>query len=336
MASMNLSSKQKVLAFVAVVAVGAGGAVAAMARTGQGRHKGAPAAIRREGARHSRVGPDLAVATGYLGLTVTQLQSELRSGRTLAQVAAATSGRTAAGLIDALVNARQAKLSAAVAKGELSRRKETAIVASLRRRVTAKVNRAGAYGLGGMAGLAPAARYLGLGAVQLREQLRSGRTLAQIADATIGRSATSLIDALVSARTAKLAAAVAAGALTQAQERARVASLTQRVTAEVNRVGGFHLGAGLGGGGGLAAAARYLGLSAQQLRSELRSGRTLAQLASATSGKSPAGLMAALTADRRAKLDAAVRSGKLTSARASRLLASLARRMAPALNGPSR
>ena len=58
-------------------------------------------------------------------------------------------------------------------------------------------------------------------------------TLAQIADATPGESQAGLIQALVTARTETLAAAVAAGTLTKAEEQARVAELTRRVTALV-------------------------------------------------------------------------------------------------------
>jgi hypothetical protein len=49
-------------------------------------------------------------------------------------------------------------------------------------------------------------------------------------------------------------------------------------------------------GKGLSTAARYLGVSTARLREQLRSGNTLAHIASATSGKSEAGLIEALIA----------------------------------------
>ena len=52
-------------------------------------------------------------ATAYLGVTAAQLQSELQSGKTLAQVAKETSGKSEAGLIEALVAARKERLAAA-------------------------------------------------------------------------------------------------------------------------------------------------------------------------------------------------------------------------------
>jgi hypothetical protein len=77
---------------------------------------------------------------------------------------------------------------------------------------------AGRHGL-----YATAAGYLGIGRAQLVRELRSGRSLADIAGATPGRSAGGLIAALESAARNRLAA--------------KAASLPARVTAEVDRVG---------------------------------------------------------------------------------------------------
>jgi hypothetical protein len=179
---------------------------------------------------------DLAVASGYLGLTAAQLRSELRSGRTLAEVAGSLKGRTTGGLIDAILAARRATLQAAVARGELSGADERASLATLRGRVSGRVDRVGGYGPGGgvsgVPDLISAARYLGVPTVRLREQLLAGRTLARVASATEGKSAGGLIAALITDRRARLAAAVAAGRLTGARERALLAGLGRRVAAE--------------------------------------------------------------------------------------------------------
>ena len=85
----------------------AGAFVAASSSTKSGidrDHHGGP------GFRHD----DLADAASYLGITQTALETALQSGKTLAQVADATSGKSAAGLIDALVAAEKAELAAAV------------------------------------------------------------------------------------------------------------------------------------------------------------------------------------------------------------------------------
>jgi hypothetical protein len=157
-----------------------------------------------------------------------------------------------------------------------------------------------------------AAAYLGLSREQLRKQLQSGRTLAQIADASGGRSATGLVEALLRARVAKLEAAVRAKRLSVADERRRVARLRIRLEAQLERSPGY---------ANLAASAHYLGLSAEQLRSDLRARRSLAQVAAATPGKSAAGLIEARVSAQQANLEAALASGKISRA-TERLLAS--------------
>jgi hypothetical protein len=70
---------------------------------------------------------------------------------------------------------------------------------------------------------------------------------------------------------------------------------------------------------GLGAAAHYLGLTLPELRSELRDGKSLAQIASAR-GKSVDGLVDALLARPKARLERAVEHGRLTRERADKLL----------------
>ena len=82
--------------------------------------------------------------------------------------------------------------------------------------------------------LSAAATYLGIGEDALSQQLQSGKTLAQIANATSGKSAAGLIDALVTAQKTQIAAAVKAGMLTQAMADQLTADLQARITARVN------------------------------------------------------------------------------------------------------
>jgi hypothetical protein len=231
MRSVKRSVKQKVFAAAAVAVLLGGGALAAVSATGQtaphkARHAGAAArAVRAH---------DLMTAAGYLGVSVTQLESELRTGKTLAQVASGSGGKSAAGLIEALVAAKKAKLSNVSAK--------------LPRRVSVEVNRAGGpgVGVGGASSLellfanprrlgSLAAGYLGVSAAQLQTELHAGRTLAQVADATAGKSQAGLIDALVAAKRQKLGFSRAAGKLTQAKESKRLAKLSKRVNRLVQR-----------------------------------------------------------------------------------------------------
>jgi hypothetical protein len=162
---------------------------------------------------------------------------------------------------------------------------------------------------GGGANIAAAARYLGLSKAQLKSELGTGRTLAQIADGTPGSSEAGLIASIVAARRAKLAAA-------SAKLPSRVAAQVGRPLAPPPRIRGPQL-----------AARDYLGLSPAQLRSDRRSGKTLAQIADAIAGKSEVGLIQALVAAKRQQLAAAVTAGTLTQADEQTRLVKLAKRM---------
>ncbi len=71
--------------------------------TGMGEGAGAPSGRRPGGG----FGDDLSAAATYLGLSTSTLRTDLRSGKTLAQVAAATPGKTTSGLVAAIVAAEQ-------------------------------------------------------------------------------------------------------------------------------------------------------------------------------------------------------------------------------------
>jgi len=213
--------EHKLLMGVAAIAVLAGVTAAVVSAAQPAAHH--PAAHRRNGGA-------LATAAGYLGVSPAQLRGQLRSGKSLAEIADATGGRSQAGLIAALDAAGRQRLTEAGA--------------SLPSRVTAEVDRAG--GLAGARtrhrgrGLSAAASYLGVSPAQLRADLRSGKTLAQVANATGGRSQAGLVEALVAARKATLSSRVAAGAITQAQADAALPHLVKRITAQVNRARGRH------------------------------------------------------------------------------------------------
>jgi hypothetical protein len=81
----------------------------------------------------------LDAAASYLGLTETQLHSELEGGKTLAQVAQAH-GKTAGGLIDALVADAKKRLDQGVAAGRLTQAQENEVLTGLRDRIGALVN----------------------------------------------------------------------------------------------------------------------------------------------------------------------------------------------------
>jgi hypothetical protein len=174
--------------------------------------------------------------------------------------------------------------------------------------------------------LKAASAYLGIPDTQIDSQLRAGKSLAQIAQATPGRSVAGLVAAVIGARRARIAR-VAAG-------------LSQRVRAEVERPGGPHAGLiALSGSRkdpvaslfttrafiGLPAA-RYLGVSPPALRRELESGHSLADIARAGK-RSEDGLVAVIVAAAKHTLSSHLQAGAISRSRAQMLLARLPRRV---------
>jgi len=162
----------------------------------------------------------------------------------------------------------------------------------------------------------------------------SDQSKAVISDAAqqLGIEPAKLSSALKKALEDRIDAAVAAGRLSKAQGD----ELKQRIESN-----GFplvvppffgHGHSGDHGLHGLDAAASYLGLSESQLRSQLESGKTLAQVAKAQ-GKSVDGLVAALKADLKQHLDRAVADGRLTQAQEDQILANADQRLTQLVNG---
>jgi hypothetical protein len=100
-------------------------------------------------------------------------------------------------------------------------------------------------------GLDAAAKALGIDAGELRTDLQSGKTIADVAKAK-GVDVQTVIDALVKEMQSHLADAVSSGRLTQAQADEMKANATERATAMVNgeRPDGPPPGMGPGGPGG--------------------------------------------------------------------------------------
>jgi len=145
--------------------------------------------------------------------------------------------------------------------------------------------------------LQAAAEYLGIPVERVTAELNEGESLGQIAAATPGKSESGLIQTLVEQRRERLAK--------------EAETLPKRVKAAVVKPGG----PGSGTGGGLLAVARaYLGISGTQLTKELRSGKTLGSIAESTPGRSREGLGKALFAARERQLETAAQAGKLSEA----------------------
>jgi hypothetical protein len=171
-------------------------------------------------------------------------------------------------------------------------------------------------------GPAAIASYLGLTPAQLRQQLASGKTLAQIAVAQ-GKTVAGLEAAVVADVQAHLDQAVARGRLTKAQEQTLLTRLKSRLDDLVNhafpKAAGGRPGDGLRGPRLGASVTSYLGITPAELRSELRAGKSLAEIAVAH-GKTAAGLKAAVLKAVETRLDKAVASKRLTAAQERAIL----------------
>jgi uncharacterized protein (DUF433 family) len=126
------------------------------------------------------------------------------------------------------------------------------------------------------AGLDAVAETVGVPTDELRHALRDGRTLAEIAESNeIDPQA--IVDALVSSGTARLEAAVAAGAVDQATADERLATLPDRATDLVHGDVRRHPRRAIG----LATVADTVGIDVQDLGEALRDGQTIAEVAEA-------------------------------------------------------
>jgi hypothetical protein len=148
-------------------------------------------------------------------------------------------------------------------------------------------------------------------------QSRCDALLAKIAEKR-GMPVEQLQAALEARALARIDAAAQAGRITADQ------AAKARAAVEQGRLckGLRHGPAAHGARGMLAAAAGYLGLSGDQLRAELRGGKSLGEVAVAK-GKTVGGLKAAMLAPASAKLDQAVAHGRISAQQRTTALARL-------------
>jgi uncharacterized protein YidB (DUF937 family) len=181
------------------------------------------------------------------------------------------------------------------------------------------------------AALAVAGGGAALAATQLSPKAES-QAVVNDAAKQLGVDPTKLSNALKQALDNRVDAAVAAGTLTKEQAdkfKAQIAS------DEFPLFGGPGLGRKGGShdrGAHLSAAATYLGVTQEALRTSLDGGKTLADLAK-EKGKSADGLVDALVADETKELGAAVTAGKLTAAQRDALIANARQRFQDLVDG---
>ena len=184
---------------------------------------GAGKRAQRKGMRKHVGLVDLGVAAKAIGISEADLREALRSGQSIAQVAQSKDVAVNK-VVDALVADARTKLPEHIAE---------------------LVNRTRHHGPGGpggrhhpgaRAGLSAAAKAIGVSESDLLSALRSGQSIAQVAESK-GVEVQKVIDAIVAEAKTKLAAEVETGDLTQAEADERAARLTARVTGMVERTG---------------------------------------------------------------------------------------------------
>jgi ElaB/YqjD/DUF883 family membrane-anchored ribosome-binding protein len=166
-----------------------------------------------------------------------------------------------------------------------------------------------------------AAQAIGITTDQLKTELR-GKSLAQVAQAH-GKTGADVATALKNAANARIDQAVQNNRITQDQANTDKTNATQRIDNLVNQVmpqrgaggpGGFGFGPGLIRQG-LDTAAQAIGITTQQLRTELP-GKSLAQVAQAH-GKTGADVATALKNAANARIDQAVQNNRITQDQAN-------------------
>jgi hypothetical protein len=176
----------------------------------------------------------LTPAAQFLGISVSTLTSDLNSGKTLAQEATAK-GKKADDLISAIVAAQKANLDNEKAAGWITADQETAILKAYQDAVTDLVNNGPPVPKAGQPGdfLQTAATFLGVSISDLQSDLKSGKSLADVAKAQ-GKSVDDLVTALLAPAKKNLDQAVTDGKITQAQETAILNKMTSALTNLVN------------------------------------------------------------------------------------------------------
>jgi hypothetical protein len=190
--------------------------------------------------------------------------------------------------------------------------------------------------------IAEAAKALGMTEAELKTELQAGKSIADVAKAK-NIDLNEVIAKLTAAFKAHLDEEVASGKHTQAEADAKLAEFKTRVTEMVNTAGlpmhGGKGGHGPGGKGGhgpqkfvTAQLATTLKLTETELQTQLKSGKTIKQIADAQN-VDIADVKATLTSDFKAHLDEEVASGEHTQAEADAKLAEFTTRLDDMVNG---
>lgn len=281
------------------------------------------------------------VVANLLGVTVDALRTELKTGISIL-TATTNRGITQDALVAALTTDATAKINSAVTAGTITQAKGDELIASLATRINSYINRiqTPTQRRKGPEKRAPkkfelsspdvVARIIGITKEALKASSENGLSFAQIA---VNNSVT--VDALKAGistdATARIASALASGRITQTQADSYTASLATWVDTYVNRIPKVEVRIGHFRLVSIDAAATFIGVTKDALKTELLTGISIAQSA-INHGKTADDLSTALTADSTTRVNALVTAGLITQEKATALLASLPQAIATFIN----
>ncbi|MBD0382404.1 hypothetical protein [Paenibacillus sedimenti] len=234
-----------------------------------------------------------------LGVEQSAVEEALKAGKSLAAFAE-EKGLAKADYLQKLIAAETTAINAQVTAGKITQEQADKAIAGLSDQLTKQIEHAGFGGKGGFHGggkgfgggkLAEhAAAALGVEQSAVEEALKAGKTLSAFAQEK-GVSEADLVQKLVAAQTTAINAEVTAGKLTQEQADKMLSGLSDRVTKQVQStgpVGGFDGGrrGGHGGPGGMRfgnpeVLTTILGITQDELRTQLQEGKSIAEIAAA-------------------------------------------------------
>lgn len=195
---------------------------------------------RRTLARHA-TRTAIGAAADAIGITPAELLREIRAGKTVAQVAQGNDVAPDA-VVDAVVNSITTKIDQAEANGKVRERIATRIKANLTERATRFVNETRHPGKDKAArarhprvrtAITTSAETIGISPADLLAELRSGKTVAEVAQANDVEPKV-VIDALTAAFSKRLDEAVANDKISEATATRIKARLSERAARFVN------------------------------------------------------------------------------------------------------
>jgi len=259
-------------------------------------------------------GKVLSEAATILGVEQSVIQDELKAGKTLVQIAQDKASLSEDDFLAKLTAAETAAIDEAVTAGKLTQEQADKQKENLADRLKKEVERAGTDkgGFGGFGGgkqqgkqgfgffggniLKETATILGVEESVIQDELKAGKTLLQVAQEKASLSEDDLLAKLTAAETTAIDEAVTAGKLTQEQADKQKENLAERLKKEVENArtgkegpggrggfGGEHGKGGMNGGffGNQESLAAILGLTQEELQTQLKDGKSLAEIAEA-------------------------------------------------------